>query len=80
MAISWGPLIELWRLPQALYGFGDRPQVSHSDRVFHLGGRARGDYGEPPWHLGSIVSPHRSMEISTHKGVNFGIHHHLHVP
>jgi hypothetical protein len=24
-------------LPQALYGFGDHPQVSHSDRVFHLG-------------------------------------------
>jgi hypothetical protein len=48
VAISWEPPIELWRLPQALYGFGDRPQVSHSDRVFHLGGRARGDYGEPP--------------------------------
>jgi hypothetical protein len=30
------------------------------DRVFHLGGRARGDYGEPPWHLGSLVPPHHS--------------------
>jgi hypothetical protein len=42
------------------YGFGDRPQVSHSGRVFHLGGRARWDYGEPPWCLGSLVPPHRS--------------------
>jgi hypothetical protein len=30
------------------------------DQVFHLGGRAGGDYGEPPWRLGSLVSPHRS--------------------
>jgi hypothetical protein len=30
------------------------------DRVFHLGGRARGDYGEPLWRLGSLVPPHRS--------------------
>jgi hypothetical protein len=60
MAISWEPPIELWRLPQALYGFGDHHQVSHSDRIFHLGGRARGDYGEPPWHLGCLVPPHHS--------------------
>jgi hypothetical protein len=44
----------------SLYGFGDRPQVSHSGQVFHLGGRARGDYGEPPWRLESLVSPHLS--------------------
>jgi hypothetical protein len=60
VAISWDPPIELWRLPQALYGFVDRPQVFHSDRVFHLGGRDRGDYGEPPWRLGCLVPPHRS--------------------
>jgi hypothetical protein len=59
---SGEPPIELWRFPQALYGFGDSPQASHSDRVFHLGGRARGDYGEPPWSLGSLVPPHRSNE------------------
>jgi hypothetical protein len=52
--------LSLWRLPQALYGFGDRPQVSHSDRFFHLGGRAREDYGEPSWCLESLVPPHRS--------------------
>jgi hypothetical protein len=52
VVIPWEPPIELWRFPQALYRFGDRPQVSHSDRVFHLGGRAQRDYGEPPWRLG----------------------------
>jgi hypothetical protein len=46
--------------PKLCTGFGDRPQVSHSDRVFHLGGRAQGDYGETPWRLGSPVPPHRS--------------------
>jgi hypothetical protein len=80
VAISWEPPIKLWRLPEALCGSGDRPQASHSDRVFHLGGAIeeitvslRGVWGALCLHIAPT-------KISTRKGVNFGIHDCLHVP
>jgi hypothetical protein len=40
--------------------FGDFLNNPNSDQVFHLGGMARGDYGEPLWRLGSLVPPYHS--------------------
>jgi hypothetical protein len=50
----------LWRLPQACTGSVTALKCPIVDRVFHLGGRARGEYGEPLWHLESLVPPHCS--------------------
>jgi hypothetical protein len=50
------------------------------DWVFHLGGKAWGEYSETPWHLGSLVLHTTPKEISICMGMNFGIHHRLYVP
>ena len=53
VAISWEPPIQLWRFPQALCGFGDHPQGSIVDRVYHLGGKAFVAFGD-------LCAQHRS--------------------
>jgi hypothetical protein len=58
--ITWGPPIKLSRLPQACTGSVTFLKGLIVDRVFHLGGKARVEYGDPLWHLGSLVPPHRS--------------------
>jgi hypothetical protein len=80
VVISWEPPIVLWRLPQALYGFSDCPQVSHSDRFSILvGGLADITVSlRAVW--GALCLHTAPTEISNRKGVNFGIHHRLHVP
>ena len=60
VAISWEPPIQLWILLQALCGFGDHPQGSIVDRVFHLGGKARGAFGEAFVAFGDLCAQHRS--------------------
>ena len=60
VAISWEPPIKLWRLPQALCGFGDHHQGFIVDRVFHLGGKARGAFGEAVVAFGDLCAQHRS--------------------
>jgi hypothetical protein len=44
----------------ALKGHAGHSQLRHIGRVFHLGEKSRGEYGEPPWRLESLVPPHRS--------------------
>jgi hypothetical protein len=80
VAISWEPPIELWRLPQDLYGFDDRPQVSHSDQVFHLVGGLEEITVSLRAAWGALCIHTAPTEISIRKGVNFGIHHRLRVP
>jgi hypothetical protein len=60
--------------------FGDFLNNPNSDQVFHPGGRARGDYGEPLWRLGSLVPPYRSNGDYHPQSVNFGIPPHLCMP
>jgi hypothetical protein len=56
----WEPPIKLWSCPKLCVGSVTALKGPIVDRVFHLGGRVRGDYGEPPWHLESLVPPHSS--------------------
>jgi hypothetical protein len=75
----WEPPIKLWSCPKLCVGLVTALKSPIVDRVFHLGGRARGDYGEPPcW--GALCLHTAPTEISTRKGVNFGIHRCLRVP
>jgi hypothetical protein len=76
----WEPPIKLWSCPQALCGFGDRPQGSHSGSglpSWWEGSRRLGwafvAFGEP---LCLHTTP---TEISSRKGVNFEIHRCLRV-
>jgi hypothetical protein len=80
VAIYWAPPIELWRLPQACMGsmtalkcpivIGSSILVGGLDEITVS---LRGVWGALCLHTAPT-------EISTRKGVNFGIHHHLRVP
>jgi hypothetical protein len=67
-------------LTPSLYEFVDHPQGSHSgSRIFFFVGRLKEN---TVCHCGwSALCLHTApTESSTHKGVNFGIHHGLRVP
>jgi hypothetical protein len=72
--------MKLWRFPQACAGSVTVLKCPIVHRVFYLGGKAQGEYGEPLWCLGRLVRQTAPIGISIHKGVNFGIHLCLLVP